>query len=340
MVPLLATILRRLVLGLPTLFGVVVVSFALTRLLPGDPAVYFAGAAPTPEAIADLRRTLLLDRPLPQQFAAYLSDLLHGNLGRSLVTGQPVLQDLSTRFPATLELTLTAIALALVIAVPLGVAGAMRKGRGIDHVARMVSTTALSLPSFFTGLLLVFVFYYLMGIAPAPLGRLAPMSFPPPERTGFMILDAALARDWAACRDAAAHLLLPALALAIAGVGPLTRVTRSAMLAVLSSDFIRAARAYDLPRWKLVYAYALRNAMLPVLTTAGVVFSFLISANVVVEKVFSWPGIGSYALEALVASDYAAVQGFVLAVATLYVLINIAIDILYGIVDVRVRLGG
>ena len=340
MAPLLATILRRLVLGFPALFGVIAVSFALTRLLPGDPAVYFAGAAPTPEAIADLRRTLLLDRPLPQQFAAYLDDLLHGNLGRSLVTGQPVLQDLSTRFPATLELTLTAIALALLIAVPLGVAGAMRKGSGIDHIARMVSTTALSLPSFFTGLLLVFVFYYLMGIAPAPLGRLAPMSFPPPERTGFMVLDAALARDWAASRDATAHLLLPALALAIAGVGPLTRVTRSAMLAVLSSDFIRAARAYDLPRWKLVYAYALRNAMLPVLTTAGVVFSFLISANVVVEKVFSWPGIGSYALEALVASDYAAVQGFVLAVATLYVLINIAIDILYGIVDVRVRLGG
>jgi peptide/nickel transport system permease protein len=340
MAPLLATILRRLVLGLPALFGVIVVSFALTRLLPGDPAVYFAGAAPTPEAIADLRRTLLLDRPLPQQFAAYLGDLLQGNLGRSLVTGQPVLQDLSTRFPATLELTMTAIALALVIAVPLGVAGAMRKGSAIDHICRMVSTTALSLPSFFTGLLLVFVFYYLLGVSPAPLGRLAPMSFPPPERTGFMIMDAILARDWAACRDAAAHLILPALALAIAGVGPLTRVTRSAMLAVLSSDFIRAARAYDLPRWKLVYAYALRNAMLPVLTTAGVVFSFLISANVVVEKVFSWPGIGSYALEALVASDYAAVQGFVLAVATLYVLINIAIDILYGIVDVRVRLGG
>ena len=340
MAPLLATILRRLVLGLPALFGVVAVSFALTRLLPGDPAVYFAGAAPTPEAIADLRRTLLLDRPLPQQFTAYLGDLLHGNLGRSLVTGQPVLQDLSTRFPATLELTLTAIALALLIAVPLGVAGAMRKGRAIDHFARTVSTTALSLPSFFTGLLLVFVFYYLMGIAPAPLGRLAAMSFPPPERTGFMVLDAALARDWATSRDAAAHLLLPALALAIAGLGPLTRITRSAMLAVLSSDFIRAARAYDLPRWKLVYAYALRNAMLPVLTTAGVVFSFLISANVVVEKVFSWPGIGSYALEALVASDYAAVQGFVLAVAALYVLINIAIDILYGVVDVRVRLGG
>lgn len=155
-----------------------------------------------------------------------------------------------------------------------------------------------------------------------------------------MIIDAILARDWPVCRDAAAHLILPALALAIAAVGPLTRVTRGAMLGVLSSDFIRAARGYDIPRRKLVYTYALRNAMLPVLTTAGVVFSFLISANVVIEKVFSWPGIGSYALEALVASDYAAVQGFVLAVAALYVLINIAIDILYGIVDVRVRLEG
>lgn len=334
------TILRRVLTGLPTLAGVVVVSFVLTRLLPGDPAVYFAGAAPTPEAIADLRRTLLLDRPIWEQFMAYLGQLAHGNLGRSLVTGQPVLHDLKVRFPATLELTMTAIGLALLIAVPLGIAGAMRRGRAIDHTCRMVSTTALSMPSFFTGLLLLFVFYYLLGLAPAPLGRIAPMGFPPPERTGFVLLDALLARDGAAFRDGLAHLVLPALALALAGVGPLTRITRGAMLAVLSSDFIRAARSYDMPRWRLVYVYALRNAMLPVLTTAGVVFSFLISANVVVEKVFSWPGIGSYALEALVASDYAAVQGFVLAVATLYVLINIAIDILYGVIDVRVRLAG
>jgi ABC-type dipeptide/oligopeptide/nickel transport system permease component len=334
------TVLRRLLLGLPTLAGVVIVSFGLTRLLPGDPAVYFAGAAPTPEAIADLRKVLLLDRPLWDQFAAYLGQLAHGNLGRSLVTGQPVLNDLSARFPATLELTLTAIALAVVVAVPLGVVGALHKGHVVDHACRTVSTAALSMPSFFTGLLLVFVFYYLLGLAPAPLGRIAPMGFPPPERTGFVLIDAILVRDWPGFRDGLAHLVLPALALAIAGFGPLTRITRGAMLAVLSSDFIRAARSYDMPRWRLVYVYALRNAMLPVLTTAGVVFSFLISANVVVEKVFSWPGVGSYALEALVASDYAAVQGFVLAVATLYVLINIAIDILYGIVDVRVRLAG
>jgi peptide/nickel transport system permease protein len=331
--------LSRLVLRMPALAGVILVSFALTRLLPGDPAVYFAGAAPTPEAIADLRRTLLLDQPLYAQFFAYLGDLAHGNFGRSLVTGQSVAQDLSTRLPATLELTIASTTLALLIAVPLGIVGARQKGSAMDHVCRLVSTSALAMPAFFTALLLVFLFYYLLGLAPAPLGRLAPMAFPPPERTGFMIIDASLARDWAVLRDAAAHLVLPALALAIAGIGPLTRVTRGAMLAVLSSDFIRAARGFDLPRWKLIYVYALRNAMLPVLTTAGFVFSFLISANVVIEKVFSWPGIGSYALEALVASDYAAVQGFVLAVATLYVLINIAIDILYGVIDVRVRLG-
>jgi ABC-type dipeptide/oligopeptide/nickel transport system permease component len=333
------TMLSRLVLRMPALAGVILVTFALTHLLPGDPAVYFAGAAPTPEAIADLRRTLLLDRPLHVQFFAYLGDLVHGNFGRSLVTGQSVVADLSTRLPATLELTIASITLALLIALPLGIVGARRKGSAVDHVCRLVSTSALAMPAFFTALLLVFLFYYLLGLAPAPLGRLAPMAFPPPERTGFLIIDAALARDWTVLRDAAAHLVLPAVALAIAGIGPLTRVTRGAMLAVLSSDFIRAARGFDLPRWKLIYVYALRNAMLPVLTTAGFVFSFMISANVVIEKVFSWPGIGSYALEALVASDYAAVQGFVLAVATLYVFINIAIDILYGVIDVRVRLG-
>ena len=334
------TILRRLLLGLPTLAGVVVVSFILTRLLPGDPAVYFAGAAPTPEAIADLRKSLLLDRPLWEQFLAYLGHLAHGDLGRSLVTGQPVVKDLASRVPATLELTGAALALSLAVAIPLGIAGALNRGRVTDHVSRLVSTTALSLPSFFSGLLLVFVFYYLLGVAPAPLGRIDPMGFPPPDRTGFLLLDAVLAGDWAGLRDALAHLMLPATALALAGIGPLTRITRGAMLMVLSSDFIRAARSYDMERWRLVYVYALQNALLPVLTTTGFVFSFLISANVVVEKVFSWPGIGSYALEALVASDYAAVQGFVLAVAIIYVLINIATDVLYGIVDVRVRLAG
>lgn len=332
--------LRRLALAIPTLAGVVAVSFALTRLLPGDPAVYFAGAAPTPEAIADIRRALLLDRPVLEQFVHYLGRLAQGDLGRSLVTGQPVLKDLAARMPATLELTIASLLLALGVAIPLGIAGALRKGRAVDHAARLLSTLALSMPAFFSGLLLVFVLYYLLGLAPPPLGRIDAMGFPPPERTGFVLVDSLLAGDGASFRDGLAHLALPALALALSAIGPLTRITRGAMLGVLSSDFIRAARSYDMPRWRLIGAYALRNAMLPVLTAAGIVFSFMISANVVVEKVFAWPGIGSYALEALVASDYAAVQGFVLGVAILYVLINVAIDILYGAVDVRVRMAG
>jgi peptide/nickel transport system permease protein len=337
MLALMSTAARRIVAGIPALCGVVLVSFALTHILPGDPAVYFAGAAPTPQAIEELRHTLLLDRPEWEQLINYVSHLVHGDLGQSLVTGQPVIRDLLTRLPATLELTGTALILACLIALPLGIRAALRRGGLLDHSFRVASTVALSVPAFFSALLLVFVFYYILNLAPAPLGQLDTMAFPPTERTGFLIVDALLAHDWPSLRDALAHLVLPALALAFAAVGPLARVTRAAMLAVLSSDFIRAARSYDLPRRKIIYVYALRNALLPVLTTAGFVFSYLISANVVVEKVFAWPGVGSYALEALVSSDYAAVQGFVLAVATLYVVINIALDVLYGMIDVRMR---
>ena len=239
--------------------------------------------------------------------------------------------------PNTLELTGAALLLASLIAIPVGIHVALHRGGVTDHAFRVVSTVALSVPAFFSALLLVFVFYYLASVAPAPLGRLGAMAFAPEPRTNFLIIDAALGGDWATLRDALAHLALPAIALAFAAIGPLVRVTRGAMLAILTSDFIRAARSYDLSHRKVIYVYALRNALLPVLTTAGFVFSYLISANVVIEKVFAWPGIGSYALDALVASDYAAVQGFVLAVASLYVLINISLDVLYRIIDVRMR---
>ena len=328
---------RRIAAGVPTLAGVVIVSFLLTRILPGDPAVYFAGAAPTPEAIADLRRTLELDRPLWEQFLSYVGHLLRGDLGRSLVTGQAVTADLVSRLPHTLELTGAALLLACFVAIPLGIHVALHRGGILDHIFRALSPAALSVPGIFSALVLVFIFYYLAGLAPAPLGRLDAMSFPPQVRTGFLFVDAILARDWTNLRDALAHLALPAIALALTAVGPLARVTRSAMLGILSSDFIRAARSYDLPRSRIIYIYALRNAILPVLTTAGFVFSYLISANVVIEKVFAWPGVGSYALDALVSSDYAAVQGFILAVSGLYLIINIGLDVLYSIVDVRLR---
>lgn len=331
-------VLRRFATALPSVAGVIVVTFLLTRALPGDPAAYFAGPAATKQAVEEIRHRLGLDRSLSVQFLDYLGQLARGDLGTSLSTGQPVLAELVTRLPASAELTLLALLLSVAIAVPLGIAAAMRQGSLVDHACRIVTTAGVSLPTFFTGLLLVYLFYYLAGIAPAPLGRLDVYASAPPHWSGFYLIDSLLARDLDTFGAALAQLILPAATLAIFSLAPLARITRASMLAALGSEFVRTARAGGLAERRIVYVYALRNAVLPVITTLGMVFSFLLGANVLVEKVFAWPGIGSYAVEALIASDYAPVQGFVLSMALLYVLLNLAIDILYGLVDPRVRL--
>ncbi|MEA2832987.1 MAG: peptide/nickel transport system permease protein [Methylobacteriaceae bacterium] len=331
-------VLKRLATAIPSLLGVIVVSFLLTRVLPGDTASYFAGPAATPQAIAEVRKQLGLDKSLPEQFARYVVDLAHGNLGTSLTTGQPVVTEIANRLPASGELTLLGLLMALSIAVPLGIVAAVREGSWIDHLCRVIVTSGVSLPVFFTGLLLVYVFYFQLGWSPAPLGRLDVFYSAPPQVTGFYLIDSLIARDFETFRAAFAQLILPAATLAIFSLAPLARITRGSMLAVMGSDFVRTARASGLTAKTVILTYAFRNAMLPVVTTLGMVFSFLLGANVLVEKVFAWPGIGSYAVEALIASDYAPVQGFVLAMAILYVALNLMIDLLYGIIDPRVRL--
>ncbi len=328
-------IVSRIAQALPALIGVVVVSFLLTRALPGDPAAYFAGAAATAESIAQVRATLGLDQPLPAQFLSYVGDLLTGNLGQSLSTGQPVLDELTRRLPASLELTLSALLLSCLIAIPLGILAATRQGTYWDHLCRAIVTAGVSLPTFFTGIVLVYVFYYLLGWAPSPIGRLDFLYLSPPEVTGFYVIDALLAGDLETAGGAARQLILPAATLALFTLAPIARMTRAAMLQALSADFVRTARAAGLSRFKIVYGYAFRNAMLSVVTTLSMVFSFTLGANVLVEKVFSWPGIGSYAVEALVVSDYAAVQGFVLTMAVLFVLLNLFVDIIYTLIDPR-----
>jgi len=334
----LALVGRRLIVAVPGLVGVIVVTFLLNRALPGDPAAFFAGPAATTQAIEEIRARLGLDRSIPEQFLYYIRDLARGDLGRSLTTGQPVVSDLVARLPASLELTVCGLVLALGVALPLGVLSATRPGSVVDHVARVLTTAGVSLPIFFTGLVLVYVFYYLLGWAPAPLGRLDAFSTPPARMTGFFLIDAALARDPAALAATAKQLVLPAVTLGLFAMAPIARMTRAAMLGVLGSDFVRTARASGLAPRTVLVTYALRNALLPVVTLLGMVFSFLLGANVLVEKVFAWPGIGSYALEALIASDYAPAQGFVLTMATLYVLLNLAVDVLYGVLDPRVRI--
>jgi ABC-type dipeptide/oligopeptide/nickel transport system permease component len=335
---MLQTAFRRIVSAIPSLIGVVIVTFLLTRVLPGDTATYFAGPAATPAAIAEIRHKLGLDLPLAAQFANYVSDLVRGNLGASLTTGQPVLQDIAARLPASAELTLLGLVLSLAIALPLGVLAALKQGSWIDHLCRIVATAGVSLPVFFTGLLFVYAFYFLLGWAPAPLGRLDVFATAPPTVTGFYLIDSLIARDFETFRSALAQIVLPAITLAVFSLAPIARITRASMLSVLGSDFIRTARAAGLEPGTVVVRYALRNALLPIVTTLGMVFSFLLGANVLVEKVFAWPGIGSYAVEALIASDFAPVQGFVLAMAILYVVLNLCIDLLYGVIDPRVRI--
>lgn len=334
-------ILRRIVFRLfsavPALIGVVVFTFILMRVMPGDPAVFFAiGQTSGEEEILEIRRQLGLDKPLLVQLGYYLGDTATGNLGNSLSTGQPVTTDLLNRLPASLELTFFALLIALTLSIPLGVVAALRPDSLIDHAVRFICTLGVCVPMFVSGLMLIYVFYYLLGWSPDPTGRFDIFSSAPPTITGFLLVDSLLAQQYDSFAGALSRLILPGATMALFVLAPLTRMTRASMLAVLGSDIVRTGEAAGLPRQKIIVVYALRNAILPVLTTSGIVLSSMLGANILVEKVFSWPGIASYALNGLLASDYAAVQGFVLLMAGLCVVINLIVDILYGIADPRV----
>ncbi len=331
-------LLRRLMAAIPAVAALVVATFVIMRVLPGDPAVFFASSpVPTAEETAYVRQKFGLDRSLPEQLLIYLKDIGSADLGKSFTTGRPVLTELRERLPASLELAMVALFLALAVSIPLGVAAAIWSGSLLDHIARVVSSIGVSMPTFVTGLILTYVFFLWLGVAPEPVDRIDMFITAPPRITGFLLIDSMLSGDWIALRSAAGRLVLPSVTMAIFVLSPLTRMTRSAMLGVLSSDFVRTARAMGLSDRTVYVHYALRNALLPVLTTIGIVFSTMLGSNVLVERVFGWPGIGSFALNALLASDYAPVQGFVLLMGLLLVAINLAIDVAYGLADPRAR---
>ena len=337
---MLSLVLKRLALAVPSLIGVVIVTFLLTRALPGDPAAYFAGPAADKVAIEQIRVKLGLDQPLPVQFVRYVSDLARGDMGSALTTGQPVAAEIRARLPASAELTLLGLILSMAIAVPLGILAATKPGSAIDHACRVLTTAGVSLPVFFTGLILVYVFYYLLGVAPAPLGRLDVFFSPPPQVTGFYLIDSVIARDWEVFLASLKQLVLPTLTLGIFSLAPIARMTRASMLAVLASDFVRTARASGLSPFTVIVTYAFRNAMLPVVTTLGMVFSFLLGANVLVEKVFAWPGVGQLVLQGINSRDYNVVQGVVLVNTMIFVLVLFVVDVSYGLLDPRVRRHG
>lgn len=333
-------VLQRLIAAVPVLLGVVIFTFILMRVLPGDPAAYLASTPGMGEAeIAKIRQDLGIDRPLMNQLIIYLSDLSRGNLGQSIVTGRPVLSELVQRLPASIELTMFALTVTVFIGVPLGIVGALWANTIIDQAVRVISAVGGAIPTFVTGLLFIFVFFYWLGWAPEPVGRLDSFLSPPPTWTGSYLIDSVIAGDIEAFRVSLSQLMLPAATMVLFGLPPITRMTRASMLEVLRSEPIRTARALGLSRGKILFSYALRNAAIPIVTTLGIVASFMLGANVLVEKVFAWPGIGSYALEGLLASDYGPVQGFVLTMAAMFVAINVLIDVVYALIDPRARFG-
>ena len=331
-------VLTRVLLVLPTLLGVTLITFALTYLLPGNPALVKAGPLATPEHIAEMERRMGLDRPVPVQYWRYLRGVLRGDFGESATTGRPVLDDFLQRVPATLELTLASMVIAIGIGIPLGVLAAVRRDGPLDHASRLLGVGGVAMPTFWTGLLAVYLFFYQLGVAPPPLGRLSPGVTAPTTITGLYTVDAILTGNGRPLASALHQLMLPALTLGFSVMAPVTRMVRATMLEILESDYIKAAWAAGLPRRTIVYGDALRNCMIPVITLIGVVFGFLMAGNVVVEIVFAWPGIGNYAVTSLLTKDAAPIQGFVFFVAVVYVLINFTVDLIYGVVDPRIRL--
>ena len=331
-------ILTRVGLMIPTLFGVTLITFVMTYLLPGNPALVKAGPLATPEHIQEMERQMGLDQPIHVQYGRYLRALLRGDLGESATTGRPVLTDFLQRVPATLELTLASLLVAIAAGIPLGVVAALRRDGPIDHVSRLLGVGGVAMPTFWTGLLGLYVFFYMLGVAPAPLGRLSPGVTPPTALTGLYTVDSLLTANWRVLGSALHQLMLPALTLGFSVMAPLMRMVRATMLEILESDYVKAAWAAGLPRRTIVYGDALRNCLIPVITVLGLVFGFLMAGNVVIEMVFAWPGIGNYAVTSLLTKDAAPIQGFVLFVAIVYVFINFTVDLVYGLVDPRIRL--
>ena len=330
--------LRRLSLVIPTLVGVTIITFTLTYVLPGNPAVVKAGPLVSPEVVTELEKEMGLDQPFWVQYGRYISGVLHGDLGNSASTGRPVLEDFRQRLPATFELTLASLLIALLFGIPLGVQSAVHRDTAIDHIGRIVGVAGVAMPTFWTGLLGLYAFFYLLGVAPPPLGRIGSGIAPPHAITGLYVVDSLLTGNWKALGSSLHQLMLPAFTLGLSVMAPIARMVRSTMLEILESDYIKAAWAAGIPRRRVIYGDALANAMIPVITILGIVFGFLMAGNAVVESVFAWPGIGNYAITSLMTKDSGPIQSFVLFVAVLYVIVNFVIDIAYGLIDPRIRL--
>ncbi|MCC6165887.1 MAG: ABC transporter permease [Caldilineaceae bacterium] len=329
-------VVRRIAGLILVMAGVSIITFALAHLVPVDPAAAALGQNARDEQIAAYRRQLGLDRPVAEQYLTYVGRLLRGDLGTSIRTRRPVADDLLDFLPATLELSLAALLVSLCFGIPLGMAAALRRNSWVDALARLLALVGGSVPIFYLGLLLIGLFYRQLRWLPGP-GRLDSTLNPPAAITGMFTVDALLTGNWAVLQDSLTHLILPAVTLGYFSTAVLLRMTRSAMLEVLSQDYVRTARAKGLARPVVITRHALRNALPPILTTIGVTFGSLLSGAVLTETIFNWPGLGRYATTSVTSLDFPAVMGVTLVAAIVYPLVNTLVDIAYSLVDPRIR---
>jgi len=328
--------LRRLGLVVPTFLGITLAVFALIHLIPGDPVEALSGErGMTEERYTRLIHEFGLDRPLPVQYGDYVWKALHGDLGLSTITHEPVFAEFMARFPATVELSLVAMLFALALGIPAGIVAAVKRNTAWDYSVMGASLTGYSMPIFWWGLLLILTFSVTLGWTPVS-GRIA-IQYDIAPVSGFMLLDALIAGDKGAFRSALSHLILPAIALGTIPLAVIARMTRSSMLEVLREDYVRTARAKGAGRFRVVAIHALRNALIPVVTTIGLQVGTLLAGAILTETIFAWPGIGKWLVEAIHRRDYPAVQGGILMTATIIIAVNLIVDVLYGVINPRIR---
>jgi len=331
-------IVKRVLTSILLIFGMTFIAFSITQLVPGDPVAANLGqsAYSDPEIVAAFEKEFGLDQPVPIQYLRYIQKLSQGNLGISLSSKRPVNEDLKEYFPATLEIALVAVVIAMILGLLLGTISAITRDRLPDQIIRVVSLTGVSMPTFWTALVFFYVFFFLLGWSPGT-GRLDPGAEPPPQVTGMFTIDALINGDFATFRQAFSYLLLPAIVLAIYALGVLTRFTRASVLEILGNDYVRTARAKGLPEFTVIRRHVLRPALLAIITVAGVAFASLMAGSVLVENVFSWPGLGQYAYRAAVGLDLPGIMGVSMVVATVYITMNLIVDILYRVIDPQLR---
>ena len=329
-------LVARLGVLIPTFLGVTIVAFSLIRLIPGDPIELLVGERGiSAERHAMLRAQFGYDKPLWQQYVIYLGDLAQGDLGRSVVTRQPVIEEFFTLFPATVELAAAGILLGTLIGLPAGVIAGVKRGSAFDHVLMGASLTGFSMPIFWWGLLLIILFSGILHWTPVS-GRIDVLYYFP-QVTGFLLIDSLLSGQEGAFRSALSHLILPAVVLGTIPMAVIARQTRSAMLEVLNEDYVRTARAKGLPPWRIIGLHALRNALIPVVTVIGLQVSVAFGGAILTETIFSWPGVGKWLVDSIARRDYPSVQGGVLLIATIVMLVNLFVDLLYGVINPRIR---